>query len=87
MAEASPVGANTKASIGTTDDAVSIQAGHHVLVADGHAALGGKDAGPARFTDVAERTPATLAIKGGVPIKTELRRARRSRERPAGLSA
>ncbi|MBL8691794.1 MAG: OsmC family protein [Rhodospirillaceae bacterium] len=135
MAEASTLVAKTKASIGTTDYAVSIQAGHHALVADEHAALGGKDAGPApfalllsglgactaitlrmyakrkewpleavdvdlrylktgdaarierfltlkgpltdeqkvRFADIAERTPVTLAIKGGVPIKTELR--------------
>lgn len=27
----------------------------------------------ARLADIAERTPVTLAIKGGVPIKTELR--------------
>lgn len=46
-----------------------------------------KDDQKARFADIAERMPVTLAIKGGVPINSELRRARRPRGRPAGLSA
>jgi putative redox protein len=135
MADASTLVSKTIASIGTTDYAVSIKAGRHALVADEHAVLGGKDAGPApfdlllgglgactaitlrmyakrkewpleavevdlrylkagdtaridrfltltgplsdeqkaRLADIAERTPVTLAIKGGVPVKTELR--------------
>lgn len=38
-----------RASIGTTNYAVSISAGHHQLTADEHAELGGKDTGPAPF--------------------------------------
>jgi putative redox protein len=38
-----------RASIGTTNYAVSITAGHHQLSADEHAELGGKDTGPAPY--------------------------------------
>lgn len=135
MAEAATLVARAKASIGETNYAVSIQAGHHALTADEPPILGGKDAGPspfslllsslgactaitlrmyaerkgwpveavdvdlrylktgdaahidrfltlkgalsdeqrARLADIAERTPVTLAIKGGTPVKTTLR--------------
>ena len=134
-AKGTTVVAKARASIGDARYATRIQAGHHTLTADEHAALGGKDAGPApfalllsalgsctaitlkmyaerkqwpveavevdlrylktgdeariergltlkgplsdeqraRMADIAERTPVTLAIKGGVPINTELR--------------
>ena len=123
-----------KASIGTTNFAVSILAGEHQLSADERVEQGGKDAGPtptellctalcactaitlrmyaqrkqwslltahvdvhyerndaggkiartlrlegdldnaqrARLADIAERTPVTLMIKQGLPIKTTL---------------
>ena len=38
-----------RASIGTTNYAVSITAGHHQLSADEHAELGGQDTGPAPY--------------------------------------
>ena len=38
-----------RASIGTTNYAVSMTAGHHQLSADEHAELGGKDTGPAPY--------------------------------------
>ena len=41
--------AHAHASIGTTNYAVSIKAGHHQLSADEHAELGGKDVGPALY--------------------------------------
>ena len=41
--------AHAKASIGTTNYAVSITAGHHRLGADEGAELGGKDSGPAPY--------------------------------------
>jgi len=41
--------AHAKASIGTTNYAVSITAGHHQLKADEGPKLGGKDTGPAPF--------------------------------------
>jgi putative redox protein len=41
--------AHAKASIGTTNYAVSIMAGHHQLTADEGPALGGKDVGPAPY--------------------------------------
>ena len=41
--------AHAKASIGTTNYAVSIKAGHHQLNADERAELGGKDVGPAPY--------------------------------------
>jgi putative redox protein len=129
--------AKAKASIGETNYAVAVKAGHHALTADEGPALGGRDAGPApfelllsslgactaitlrmyagrkgwpvdavevdlrylrtgdearierllsikgalsdeqraRMADIAERTPVTLAIKGGVAIRTELKPA------------
>lgn len=134
-AKGTTIVAKARASIGEARYATQIQAGHHTLTADEHAALGGKDTGPApfalllsalgsctaitlkmyaerkqwpveavevdlrylkagdearierglalkgsltdeqraRMADIAERTPVTLAIKGGVPIHTELR--------------
>jgi hypothetical protein len=39
--------AHATADIGTTDYAVSLLAGHHRLMSDEGAAIGGKDAGPA----------------------------------------
>ena len=41
--------AHAKGSIGTTNYAVSITAGHHQLSADEGAGLGGKDVGPAPY--------------------------------------
>ena len=41
--------AHAHASIGTTNYAVSITAGHHQLSADERAELGGKDVGPAPY--------------------------------------
>jgi putative redox protein len=41
--------AHANASIGTTNYAVSIKAGHHQLNADERAQLGGKDVGPAPY--------------------------------------
>lgn len=135
MAEGAILVSKTTASIGTTDYAVSIKAGHHAWICDEHEKLGGRDAGPApfdlllgslgactaitlrmyakrkewpleavdvdlrylktgdtarieryltvkgllseeqkaRLADIAERTPVTLAIKNGVPVRTELR--------------
>jgi putative redox protein len=126
--------AHAKASIGEAAYAVTVKTGHHELVADEPAALGGKDAGPApydlllsslgactaitlkmyadrkgwplvaahvdlhftrdgdqqridrvlhldgaldeaqraRLADIAERTPVTLTLKGGLPINTRL---------------
>ena len=134
-AEGTTVVAKAKAVIGEARYATNIVAGHHVLIADEPAIVGGRDAGPvpfalllsglgactaitlkmyaerkewpveavevdlrylktsdqariervlslkgplteeqrARLADIAERTPVTLAIKGGVAIHTELR--------------
>jgi len=41
--------AHAKGSIGTTNYAVSITAGHHQFSADERAGLGGKDVGPAPY--------------------------------------
>jgi putative redox protein len=41
--------AHATATIGTTNYAVAIKAGHHQLGADEHADLGGKDTGPAPY--------------------------------------
>ncbi len=127
--------AHARAVIGETHYRVSLKAGHHQLVADEHAEMGGQDAGPApyelllsalgactaitlkmyaerkqwpltsvdvgllytrdgergkiariltlegdldqtqraRLAEIAERTPVTLTLKGGVDIQTELR--------------
>ena len=126
--------ARARASIATTDYRTDIVTGHHRLVADEGAELGGKDAGPApydllasalaactaitlrmyavrkqwpvttvhadvhfvregdkqridrvltieggvdaeqkkRMADIAERTPVTLTLKGGLEIRTRL---------------
>ena len=40
---------HASASIGTTNYAVSITAGHHALSADEHVELGGRDSGPAPY--------------------------------------
>jgi putative redox protein len=41
--------AHAKGTIGTTNFAVAITAGHHALTADEHIELGGKDTGPAPY--------------------------------------
>ncbi len=79
--------AHATADIGMTEYAVSLLAGHHRLMSDEGAAIGGKDAGPAphellcaaldetqraRLADIAERTPVTLTLKQGVSITTIL---------------
>jgi putative redox protein len=54
--------AHAKASIGTTNYAVSITAGHHQLSADEGVALGGKDVGPAPFELLCSALGACTAI-------------------------
>jgi putative redox protein len=54
--------AHAKASIGTTNYAVSITAGHHQLSADERAELGGKDVGPAPYELLCSALCACTAI-------------------------
>jgi putative redox protein len=54
--------AHAKASIGTTNYAVSIAAGHHQLTADEGAQLGGKDVGPAPYDLLCSALCACTAI-------------------------
>jgi putative redox protein len=54
--------AHARATIGTTNYAVSITAGHHQLSADESAALGGKDTGPAPFEILCSALGACTAI-------------------------
>jgi len=54
--------AHAKASIGTTNYAVSITAGHHQLNADEGPALGGQDAGPAPYDLLCSALGACTAI-------------------------
>ena len=54
--------AHAKASIGTTNYAVSIMAGHHQLSADEGPELGGKDAGPAPYDLLCSALCACTAI-------------------------
>jgi len=51
-----------KASIGTTNYAVSIKAGHHQLSADESVSLGGRDAGPAPYELLCSALGACTAI-------------------------
>jgi putative redox protein len=54
--------AHAKASIGTTNYAVSITTGHHQLSADEGAELGGKDVGPAPYQLLCSALCACTAI-------------------------
>jgi putative redox protein len=54
--------AHVKATIGTTNYAVSITAGHHRLISDERAALGGKDAGPGPYELLSAALSACTAI-------------------------
>jgi|SRR6516164_5268995 len=54
--------AHTSATIGTTDYAVAITAGHHQLRADEGPALGGKDTGPGPFELLCSALGACTAI-------------------------
>jgi putative redox protein len=54
--------AHAKASIGTTNYAVSIKAGHHQLSADEGAELGGKDVGPSPYELLCSALCACTAI-------------------------
>jgi putative redox protein len=54
--------AHATASIGTTNYAVSIAAGHHQLTADEGAQLGGKDVGPAPYDLLCSALCACTAI-------------------------
>jgi putative redox protein len=54
--------ANARGSIGTTNYAVAITAGHHQLTADEGPALGGKDAGPAPYDLLCASLTACTAI-------------------------
>ena len=54
--------AHARATIGTTDYAVAITAGHHQLNADEGPALGGKDTGPAPFELLCSALGACTAI-------------------------
>jgi putative redox protein len=53
---------HAKASIGTTNYAVSITAGHHQLIADESVNLGGKDVGPAPYELLCSALGACTAI-------------------------
>lgn len=54
--------AHVRATIGTTNYAVAITAGHHQLSADEGPALGGKDTGPAPFEILCSALGACTAI-------------------------
>ena len=54
--------AHAKASIGTTNYAVSIAAGHHQISADERPELGGKDVGPAPYELLCSALGACTAI-------------------------
>jgi putative redox protein len=54
--------AHARATIGTTNYAVAIVAGHHQLNADEGPALGGKDTGPAPFDILCSALGACTAI-------------------------
>jgi putative redox protein len=54
--------AHARATIGATNYAVSITAGHHQLSADEGPALGGKDTGPAPFEILCSALGACTAI-------------------------
>jgi putative redox protein len=54
--------AHVKASIGTTNYAVSIDAGHHWLTADEGPELGGKDVGPGPYDLLCSALAACTAI-------------------------
>ncbi|HVK88537.1 MAG TPA: OsmC family protein [Kofleriaceae bacterium] len=54
--------ANARGSIGTTNYAVEITAGHHQLTADEGPALGGKDAGPSPYDLLCASLTACTAI-------------------------
>ena len=54
--------AHARATIGTTNYAVAIAAGHHQLNADEGPALGGKDTGPAPFDILCSALGACTAI-------------------------
>jgi len=54
--------AHARATIGTTNYAVAISAGHHQLNADEAPALGGKDTGPAPFEILCSALGACTAI-------------------------
>jgi len=54
--------AHAKASIGTTNYAVSITAGHHEITADEGVELGGKDVGPAPYDLLCSALCACTAI-------------------------
>lgn len=54
--------ARAQASIGTTRYAVSIKAGHHAIVADEGAKLGGQDLGPAPYELLLSALGACTAI-------------------------
>ena len=54
--------AHASATIGTTDYAVAITAGHHQLNADEAPALGGRDTGPAPFELLCSALSACTAI-------------------------
>ncbi len=54
--------AHANGSIGTTNFAVAIRAGRHALNADEHAALGGRDSGPAPYELLSAALCACTAI-------------------------
>jgi putative redox protein len=54
--------AHATADIGTTNYTVSLVAGHHLLMSDEGAALGGKDAGPAPYEILCAALGACTAI-------------------------
>ena len=55
--------AHARATIGTTNYAASITAGHHQLNADEGPALGGKDAGPAPFEILCSALGASITLR------------------------